>query len=424
MKHSRIAILLSVIAFTLWSCSKVVIWQPDDEEVALYSKIYIPQAEKKPVITLTMDDDMTEPYEGLFSVYLGGPRDASNDIAVQFASSASKVTEYNQKNNTNYQSLPADMYQLTPANVTIPNGERRSDNVVVKITPDEDLEVGTYLLAISISSDAAVNEKLNTVYFVVKVPKAKIPNVKVLTLGSNWGNILSNGPDGVLYRRDKDGVMWVYKPDSEGIYSTPPTRFPGDPWHASGWFYYIKDNIEMVVNDDGWYGMFRFDIEANTYLLNPKPTVNPSDPWPNNFGFWYGDGWNKFTLLPQKNHIFFVNKENGNLLRAPIDDFLDPYVGTWHKPGWVDDPNNVVGSGFKDYRQVMTFPNHLMAVKNDGTLWVYPISETGQVGAVKQIGTGWNQYVRFVTTGSYLLALDANGDLFRYEIDPNEVYDL
>lgn len=424
-KSKQLILLLSIFAIVISSCSKVVIWDPDEEEIAKYSKIYIPQAERKSVVTITMNDEMTEIYEAFYNVFLGGPIDAPDNISVTFFVDKDKVERYNQENNTSFQLLPDHVFELSSNQVVINKGSRSSDNLSLKIIPDAELEVQNYLLPISIdASNASVNEDYATVYFIIKVPEKEVPRVKVLSLGSNWGNNISTGPDGVLYIRDNGNYMWVYKPDETGIYSDQPTRFPGEPWGASGWFYYIKDNIEFVVNDDGFYGMFRFDIQPDSYFLDPKETVNPADPWPNNFGFWYGDGWNKVTLLPQGDYLFFVNKQNGNLLRAPMDDFLDPYVGTWHKPGWIEDVNNIVATGFGVYREVISFKNNLMAVKSDGTLWIYPVSENGQLGSAKQIGTGWNLFKKIIVTEHGVLALDEAGDLYRFEIDTDEFYEL
>lgn len=423
-------LIITACAFIVSSCSED--WTVENDEFTEYIKLYLPKAESDQITTLIMDERMTSVYEESYSVFLGGPNDASKNITATFTIDNQEVSNFNEKNNTNYQLLPDYLYELSSNQVTILNGERGSESITVRIIPSLELQAGEYILPVSIiSSDANVNTTLSTVYFIIRVPEdePEVPDEpgspdKVLSLGTNWGDIISVGPDDILYIRDTDNVMWVYKPDSEGVYSIAATPFPGDPWNASGWFYYIKDNIEFVVNDDGFYGMFRFDIDPETYFLTAKETVNPEDPWPNNFGFWYGDGWHKFNLIPLGEFIFFHNRENKDLMRVPMDQFLDPVPGTWHKPGWYEDENNIIESDF-NYKQVVSFGDYLMGLRVDGTLWVYHVSAEGELDEPKQIGSGWDKYTHIVAlSNNVLIAMDNNGDIFRYVIDLEEVYNI
>lgn len=432
MKKKKYLFLLFITAFAFIFSSCSEDWSVDNDEFLEYIKLYIPKAESDQIITLEMFEGMSNTYEDSYAVFLGGPNDATKNITVAFNVNNQEVTRFNESKNKNYLLLPNINYELSSNQVTILTGKRGSDAISIKINPSLELPVGEYILPISISStDAPVNGSLSTIYFIVKVlelepeePEEPGSPIKVLGLGANWGNIISAGPDDILYIGDTNKIIWVYKPDSEGVYSLAATPFPGDPWGASGWFYYIKDNIEFVVNDDGFYGMFRFDIDPETYFLTAKETVNPADPWPNNFGFWYGDGWNKFNLIPHGEFIFFHNRENKDLMRVPMDPFLDPFPGTWHKPGWFEDANNIIETNF-NYEQLVSFDDNLMGLKADGTLWVFPISEEGELGDAKQIGSGWDKYTRIIAlSNSVILGLDSNGDIFRYVIDIDEVYDL
>lgn len=432
MKKRRFLTLLFITAyaFIISSCSED--WSVDNDEFTEYIKLYLPKAESDQIVRLVMDEGMTTTFQESYAVFLGGPNDASKNITVSFIVDNQEVANYNEENHTNYQLLPDNLYDLSSNQVTVRSGERGSETITVSINPSLELPVGEYILPLSITSnDVDVNSSLSTIYFIVRVPEEEpeVPEepgapVKVLSLGANWGDIISAGPDDILYIRDADDVMWIYKPDAQGVYSLAATPFPGDPWGASGWFYYIKDNIELVVNDDGFAGMFRFDINPDTYFLTGKETVNPDDPWPNNFGYWYGDGWDNFNLIPLGEFIFFHNRENKDLLRAPMDAFLDPFPGTWHKPGWVEDENNIVESNF-NYQQIVAIDHNLMGLEGNGALWVYPVSDEGELGEAKKIGSGWNKYTRIVAlSGNVLLALDDNGDVFRYVIDIDEEYNL
>lgn len=432
MKKRRFLTLLFITAyaFIISSCSED--WSVDNDEFSEYIKLYLPKAESDQIVRLVMDEEMTSTYEESYAVFLGGPNDASKNIAVSFIVDNQKVANYNEENHTNYQLLPDNLYDLSSSQVTVLGGERGSEAITVSIIPSLELPIGEYILPISITSnDADVNTSLSTVYFIVRVPEEEpeVPEdpgapVKALGLGTNWGNVISAGPDDILYIRDNDAVVWIYKPDAEGVYSLGATPFPGDPWHVSGWFYYIKDNIEMVVNDDDFGGMWRFDINPDTYFLTAKETVNTADPYPSNFGHFYGDGWNNINVISHGEFIFFHNRQNNDLMRAPMDPFLDPIPGTWHKAGWYEDEDNIIEPNF-NYQQIVSIDNHLMGMEGNGRLWVFPVSDEGDLGEARQIGSGWNKYTRIVgLSNNAILALDNNGDVFRYVLDLDETYDL
>src|SRR5690625_1445437 len=170
MKLLNILSYLVACYFLLMGCSDVVIWDPDEDELKAYSRIYIPQAENS-VVRLTMDDEMTETYETRYNVFLGGPKEAREDIPVQFLVEKEMVNIYNEENGGTYKLLPSSVYQLSPESVIIPKGKRSSESVSLKIIPDLELEEGTYLLPLSAHSEkASINEDLNTVYIIVDVP--------------------------------------------------------------------------------------------------------------------------------------------------------------------------------------------------------------------------------------------------------------
>lgn len=426
MKLLNVLSYLIACYFLLIGCSDVVIWDPDEDELKAYSRIYIPQAENS-VVRLTMDDEMTETYETRYNVFLGGPKEAREDIPVQFSVEKEMVNIYNEENGGTYKLLPSSVYQLSQESVIIPKGKRSSESISLKIIPDLELEEGTYLLPLSAHSEKAnVNEDLNTVYIIVDVPAIiDYSENLVLSLGSDWGRLLRNGPRGSLYLHDNEKNIWVYKPNSKGVFKESPVRFPGDPWDISGWFYTINDDVVMVINDDDFQGMFRFEVEAETCFLSPTPTVNPDDPWPDNFGFFNGDGWGNINILPQGDFIFFENMDDGDLYRAPMDAFLDMHGGTWHKHGWVEDPNNIIATDFNQYQQVVSMEEgYLAAVKDDGTLWAIAVEADGGIGSAVEIGSGWDQFETLIGSGKSILALDHNGDLYRYEINLEEYYEL
>ena len=208
-------LIITACAFIVSSCSED--WTVENDEFTEYIKLYLPKAESDQITTLIMDERMTSVYEESYSVFLGGPNDASKNITATFTIDNQEVSNFNEKNNTNYQLLPDYLYELSSNQVTILNGERGSESITVRIIPSLELQAGEYILPVSIiSSDANVNTTLSTVYFIIRVPEdePEVPEEpgspdKVLSLGTNWGNILSVGPDDVLYIRDTNNVVWV-----------------------------------------------------------------------------------------------------------------------------------------------------------------------------------------------------------------------
>jgi hypothetical protein len=255
---------------------------------------------------------------------------------------------------------------------------------------------------------------------------------KVLSLGPNWGNIIVSGPDGILYIRDASKIFHIYKPNKNGIYPvSDTTTFPGAPWDLSMKFVTINDTTAMVANTSP-YGLFRFVVNQNTHLLTPAPTVNPSDPHPDNFGFFYGNGWNRYEIIPHGKFVFLFDHKNNVLLRTPTSVFIDPW-SSWNMTNWLNNPNPPdytrkkvkTGTDFGVYKEVLSFSNGLIAWKKDGTLWYYPVATNGTVGDKNKIGAGWNKYVKLIISGDDILALDSNGNLYRFkDINTNGFYQL
>src|SRR5690554_332059 len=224
MKKNKYLFLLFITAFAFIFSSCREDWGVDNDEFLEYIKLYIPKAESDQIITLEMFEGMSNTYEDSYAVFLGGPNDATKNITVAFNVNNQEVTRFNESKNKNYLLLPNINYELSSNQVTILTGKRGSDAISIKINPSLELPVGEYILPISISStDAPVNGSLSTIYFIVKVlelepgvPEEPGSPIKVLGLGANWGNIISAGPDDILYIGDTNKIIWVYKPDSEG----------------------------------------------------------------------------------------------------------------------------------------------------------------------------------------------------------------
>ncbi len=239
----------------------------------------------------------------------------------------------------------------------------------------------------------------------------------VLSLGANWGDIFTAGPKGTLYIRNSTKVFNVYTPGEDGKFGKA-NPFPGDPWGVSANAYYMGKSqaVEtmMVVNIPP-AGLFRFDVKP-TGFLEIHPTTNPADPWPSNFGFWYGDGWDNYDIIAFKEKfVFQISHNKGEaLFRSNFAEFMDDW-STWNRPATLkrDDLNKK----FDGYLGAMAMGDSLLIVEKSGNLTAYAVDGTGNLGSNTKVGSGWEVYKKFAAVGNDILAIDNKGDVYRYKID-------
>lgn len=388
--------VLSVI-----SCSKVIIYEPDEDEVGLYSKLYIPKAERS-IKSLILNPDEEENYINRFNVYLGGPVDAKEDITVRFKIDPEKVEEYNEKTDRNYKVFPKENVKLEEMSAIISKGSRSTESIEFTLVSNSNLELfSTYVLPISIESDdVSIHEDLSTLFIVIRATYSagEVPSEKVLSLGQDWGDILTSGPNGTFYIRDKNLDIVLYEPDEKGVFSNPPKTI-GVFWDVTESMYYVNETT-LVARNIPPAGLFRFTI-SNDYELEQMPD------WED---FWLGDGWDRWVIIPHKEHFFLID-DKGDLLRMSSLSFENA-------------PKTTVIPSFGEHKQVLSFKDYLLALKPDGSLWLYPVKSNGDLGTAQELGSGWNKYERIVVVENDILAFDGNGDVFRYEIDPNGFYPL
>ena len=393
---------IAIILLALSGCSKVVMFEPSDEEIASYSSIYMPRAIAERAVTTTAMSTTGEEKTFLYNAYFGGPENAKENIDVTFAIDPAKVAEFNSKNGTNYKLLPEIAYSIETLKGTINAGGRSTGDLKVTVTPGDYFTLfETYLLPISLveaSGTVAINEKLTTSYLVFNITylPGQVPRERVLQLGQNWGTILTNGARGSLIRKDNKNDIVLHEPDAEGKF-TAPARVIGVNWEASESFYYVNENSVVVRNFPYWAGLFSFRIDANHEL----PQANP---------FWLGDFWDKYKIIPFKEYFLTVDNE-GIMRRQPV--LTD-----------VNAPKTQVAIGFNIYKQIITYKNFLLASEENGKLWIFPMSEDGVPGTRRQVGEGWDVYEKIIASGDDILALDDQGDVYRYKFNPNGFYPL
>jgi len=394
----KYALLALILSFT--ACSKVIIDEMDESEQALYSKIYMPRAERGDITAVVSTSGDEQVF--LYNAYLGGPTDAPRDLNVTFAVNEGGAVAYNEAHGTDYELLPSEAFSLEKTAATILSGSRTTGDLRLTLKPGPYLTLfKTYLLPISVngSDGVPVHEGLSTSYYLVRVTykPGEVPRQKVLSLGNDWGNILATGARGSVIRRDKQNDIWVYVPNEDGIFTTSPIKV-GTNWDASESFYYVNESTVVVRNYPYWAGLFNFDV-GEDYALVASPT-----------NFWLGDFWDKYKIIPYQDYFLTVDA-NGIMRRQPALTSID-YAKT------------DVGTGFKDYKQLLAYKNYLLALEDDGKLWLFSMSDEGVPGTKIQVGTGWDMYEQILVSGDDILARDVIGDVYRYTFDPNGFYPL
>ena len=119
---------------------------------------YLNVAATKNAETFTFNRKVTSQTK-TFTVKLSYP--SGDDVKVNLKVDPSLVGAYNAKNDTHYEMLPAEHYQLSQESVTIPAGKITSDEVGIKFLKLDELEIdATYLCPLSISGAEGVVMKI------------------------------------------------------------------------------------------------------------------------------------------------------------------------------------------------------------------------------------------------------------------------
>ena len=154
---------------------------------------YLNVAATKNAETFTFNRKVTSQTK-TFTVKLSYP--SGDDVKVNLKVDPSLVGAYNAKNDTHYEMLPAEHYQLSQESVTIPAGKITSDEVGIKFLKLDELEIdATYLCPLSISGAEGVGimDGSRTMYYLVRRSSAittaiNLKNVYVTVPGFDKGS--------------------------------------------------------------------------------------------------------------------------------------------------------------------------------------------------------------------------------------------
>lgn len=154
---------------------------------------YLNIAANKNVETFTFNRKVTSQTK-LFTVKLSYP--SGDDVKVNLKVDASLTSEYNAKNDTHYEVLPETYYQLLKNEVIIPAGKTTSEEVGIKFSKLDELEIDvTYLCPLSIGGAEGVGimDGSRTMYYLVRRSSAittaiNLKNVYVTVPGFDKGS--------------------------------------------------------------------------------------------------------------------------------------------------------------------------------------------------------------------------------------------
>ena len=154
---------------------------------------YLNVAATKNAETFTFNRKVTNQTK-TFTVKLSYP--SGEDVKVNLKVDPSLIAVYNAKNDTHYEMLSAEHYQLSQESVTIPAGEITSDEVSIKFLKLDELEIdATYLCPLSISGAEGVGvmDGSRTMYYLVRRSSAittamNLKNVYVTVPGFDKGS--------------------------------------------------------------------------------------------------------------------------------------------------------------------------------------------------------------------------------------------
>ncbi|MDR6339311.1 hypothetical protein HNQ91_002362 [Filimonas zeae] len=224
----KIEILCMAALLLLSACEKIAI--PNDELTPGYNKVYSAAAARNPNrVTIKMADTV---YKLTYGASYGGYATPAADIQVQFAVDKEKAQAFNVANNTQYELLPEGCYQMGQLSSVIPQGGVSTSPLAISINPTKGMELfKEYIVAVTITAvkgEVAINESLQTAYYVVKAsldfsdfPEFDRSGWKVSGVSSEEpAEGEANGGLGLHTIDGKASTFWHTKWD--GGFGTPP----------------------------------------------------------------------------------------------------------------------------------------------------------------------------------------------------------
>ena len=270
MKNYLSLCLAATIALSMTSCLK------DDAHFVDFTAtapvIDIPTSAFYGVVANQGLSIQTAPVSYSFNVNLSGPQTLGQDVTVNLAVDPSVLTAYNAANGTNYQPLPAALYQFTATTTTIKAGQRLAPVALNffsgadKITDQVGYNNANYALPIRVtgtSNNLAVSSN-----FGYKIISLKLKNQYDGTYAAT-GTFTHpvNGPRAINEEKELQTIDL----------NTVQTNFAD--LGGSGWLMQLRVNADNTVTltpkgaastATVQFGVNKYDPATKTYTLNYK----------------------------------------------------------------------------------------------------------------------------------------------------------
>lgn len=161
MKMNRIVLIFPLAGLLLLTACK----HDDPNEVHFDNRVYIDQSEMKTDLPVK---PTTVSYERTLSAATAKPVD--HDVTVSFEADAERVAHFGEAYYTPCEMLPADFYEIAPAEATIPAGGVRSSEVTVRFRDLDRLDVAgkSYVLPVTIRSEVEPLASGRTCYYLLQ----------------------------------------------------------------------------------------------------------------------------------------------------------------------------------------------------------------------------------------------------------------
>lgn len=203
-------------------------------------------------------------------------------------------------------------------------------------------------------------------------------------------------------------------------------------------YFEVKGNL-YEWNSDGDLLSYRVTGDGSFELQKTMRGIVSRDTYKN--FFFYDD--DKFISVSTANglsmhqikdeEISLVKKDFGSSFSFPVmfaakGFFYSLGGGTlkvWNATNngtWATPSNTNIATDFHYAPLALFKHSFLIGVDENGILWSWPISTTGQLLSKNRIGQGWNRFERLVTVGNILLAMDSNGDFWKFNFDTNRYW--